>query len=505
MQIQILRGEERFGPYSEEEAQRYLQEGSLLPSDLGWHEGITEWTTLETLFPPQTARSAPPPPPSRLSALRAATKARHAEMPPPSTFHGRITVPPPVIPGARGAMPPPSAFRGPITKPPPVNSNRAKPNITATVLDLSSVIRFFALYRREIGFAALGVTAIVAFLFARPWLGNEVLNRVPAAEQFSAYIRPAAVHRFSVPNSVQFEVTTGPIKWTGRGKAEAQVMVSATAKEDLYMPLDILTEAYKKGFDSQAYNDAVREAHQLSANVAPSVPDNPHFKYVRLSTPSGTRREHTFMVQAIRRGASWTFSLSPPDTDFSALADFDGEPPSEIGDILVAENTPEAEKQLNDFMDSRREYVAAVAKAKAQYEQTLADDAKQKLEAEAAAAAKAAEDEKIAAAENHPVSDTNSTAGNVPRDPKTQLPLSAAVRGTVVLRLKSQSPDHPDALLIDSDVARAGAGGLLGSVMLVDDPNAKNAAVGDGVDLPAHFLGTVQFSQSNSKPATIAQ
>ena len=43
MKIHIDRNGERFGPYSIEEINAYLAAGTLLPSDLAWKDGMTDW------------------------------------------------------------------------------------------------------------------------------------------------------------------------------------------------------------------------------------------------------------------------------------------------------------------------------------------------------------------------------------------------------------------------------------------------------------------------------
>ena len=43
MMIHISREGQQFGPYSLEEVNTYLADGSLLPTDIGWIEGAPEW------------------------------------------------------------------------------------------------------------------------------------------------------------------------------------------------------------------------------------------------------------------------------------------------------------------------------------------------------------------------------------------------------------------------------------------------------------------------------
>ena len=57
MEIHITRDGAKYGPYAIDDARGLLDSGQLLPSDLAWHEGLEEWTTLGELL----AASAPPP------------------------------------------------------------------------------------------------------------------------------------------------------------------------------------------------------------------------------------------------------------------------------------------------------------------------------------------------------------------------------------------------------------------------------------------------------------
>ncbi len=49
MEIHINRDGEQFGPYSLEDVNAYLADGTLLPSDHAWHEALAEWTTLDQI------------------------------------------------------------------------------------------------------------------------------------------------------------------------------------------------------------------------------------------------------------------------------------------------------------------------------------------------------------------------------------------------------------------------------------------------------------------------
>ena len=50
MKIHVSRDGQQFGPYSPEDVQKYLAEGSLLASDLGWMEGEADWVPLPQLM-----------------------------------------------------------------------------------------------------------------------------------------------------------------------------------------------------------------------------------------------------------------------------------------------------------------------------------------------------------------------------------------------------------------------------------------------------------------------
>jgi len=49
MMIHVSRDGQQFGPYTQEDAQAYLADGSLLATDLGWTEGSAEWVPLPQL------------------------------------------------------------------------------------------------------------------------------------------------------------------------------------------------------------------------------------------------------------------------------------------------------------------------------------------------------------------------------------------------------------------------------------------------------------------------
>jgi hypothetical protein len=61
----ISRNGEMFGPYTLEEVRAYVAQGRILPSDLAWVNGASQWTALTAipdLFDPRPPPSVPPPP-----------------------------------------------------------------------------------------------------------------------------------------------------------------------------------------------------------------------------------------------------------------------------------------------------------------------------------------------------------------------------------------------------------------------------------------------------------
>ena len=63
MQVHIDRGGERVGPYSVEQINAHLADGSILPSDLGWTDGMADWVPVTQVPGVTTADAAAPPPP----------------------------------------------------------------------------------------------------------------------------------------------------------------------------------------------------------------------------------------------------------------------------------------------------------------------------------------------------------------------------------------------------------------------------------------------------------
>ena len=62
MNIHITRDGQEYGPYGLEETRNLLQAGQLLASDLAWHDGLEEWTTLGELL--AVSGDTPPPVPA---------------------------------------------------------------------------------------------------------------------------------------------------------------------------------------------------------------------------------------------------------------------------------------------------------------------------------------------------------------------------------------------------------------------------------------------------------
>ncbi|MBT6449547.1 MAG: DUF4339 domain-containing protein [Verrucomicrobiales bacterium] len=64
--IHITRKGQQFGPYPEDIAKQYLDEGTLLKTDLAWHDGAEGWEPLGKLLAAEeeTKTDEPPPPPA---------------------------------------------------------------------------------------------------------------------------------------------------------------------------------------------------------------------------------------------------------------------------------------------------------------------------------------------------------------------------------------------------------------------------------------------------------
>jgi hypothetical protein len=66
MQVHIDRGGQRFGPYSVEQVNSHLADGTILPTDLGWTDGMTDWVPVTQVagvtFAAAAVTAAVPPP-----------------------------------------------------------------------------------------------------------------------------------------------------------------------------------------------------------------------------------------------------------------------------------------------------------------------------------------------------------------------------------------------------------------------------------------------------------
>jgi len=69
MQIHIDRDGQQMGPYKWEEVQSYLAQGSLLPTDNAWYEGLESWVPLSQLVPQQAAPVPVAPAPIQAAAV----------------------------------------------------------------------------------------------------------------------------------------------------------------------------------------------------------------------------------------------------------------------------------------------------------------------------------------------------------------------------------------------------------------------------------------------------
>ena len=50
MEIYIKRGEEQFGPFTPEQVEESLQNGSLIESDIAWHEALPDWVPVKDIL-----------------------------------------------------------------------------------------------------------------------------------------------------------------------------------------------------------------------------------------------------------------------------------------------------------------------------------------------------------------------------------------------------------------------------------------------------------------------
>lgn len=64
MEIHITRNGEQWGPYSINEINEQIAEGSLQPDDFAWHDGLSEWVTVKNIQGVACKRMPPPVPPA---------------------------------------------------------------------------------------------------------------------------------------------------------------------------------------------------------------------------------------------------------------------------------------------------------------------------------------------------------------------------------------------------------------------------------------------------------
>ena len=64
MQIHIDRGGQRLGPYSVEQVNAHLTDGFILPTYLGWTDGMADWVPITQVSGVTSAEGTPPPPPA---------------------------------------------------------------------------------------------------------------------------------------------------------------------------------------------------------------------------------------------------------------------------------------------------------------------------------------------------------------------------------------------------------------------------------------------------------
>jgi len=50
MQIYISRDGQQNGPYGIEDINAHMENGTLLPTDLAWHDGMTDWAPVDQII-----------------------------------------------------------------------------------------------------------------------------------------------------------------------------------------------------------------------------------------------------------------------------------------------------------------------------------------------------------------------------------------------------------------------------------------------------------------------
>jgi len=69
MEIIVKRGEEQFGPFSPEQLKEHLKDGTVMPEDWAWHDGLADWVPAQTLIA-DVPVSAPMPDPISSSSAK---------------------------------------------------------------------------------------------------------------------------------------------------------------------------------------------------------------------------------------------------------------------------------------------------------------------------------------------------------------------------------------------------------------------------------------------------
>lgn len=71
IQWYLAREGKQYGPLSELELSKFVELGHLLPTDLLWREGFTDWRPAPSVFPPKSAAPRPAPAPARAAPAAA--------------------------------------------------------------------------------------------------------------------------------------------------------------------------------------------------------------------------------------------------------------------------------------------------------------------------------------------------------------------------------------------------------------------------------------------------
>lgn len=78
MQVTLNRDGQQMGPYTVEQINEYLAEGTLLPTDYAWHEGLPDWVPVTEISGVTPAAAPPPfnPPQSKSVASEGSAKSK---------------------------------------------------------------------------------------------------------------------------------------------------------------------------------------------------------------------------------------------------------------------------------------------------------------------------------------------------------------------------------------------------------------------------------------------